>query len=92
MAGYYGGQKVKEGYYLKHSTWKFESVASGGGILTGDKETKYSKIPLPIVMVAGPLMGLSYAISLPIIFCCVFGYSLARLAGQKLKIAGQKYS
>ena len=88
MAGYYGGQKVKGGYYLKHSTWKFEPVASGGGILTGNRETKYSKIPLPAVMVAGPLMGLAYAISLPTIYCFAFGYSLARLARRKLKIAG----
>lgn len=88
MAGYHGGQAVKGGFYLKRSTWEFESVAGRGGILPGNKETSYSRLPLPAVMVAGPLMGLAYAISLPIVCCLAFGYFLVRWVGQKLKVVG----
>lgn len=92
MAGYHGGQAVKRGLYLKRSTWEFESVAGRGGILPGNKETSYSRLPLPAVMVAGPLMGLAYVISLPIVGCLAFSYFLARRVGLKPKVAGQEDS
>ena len=86
MTGYHGGQIVKGGFYLKRATWELESVAKGGGNLPGKEETRYSRVPLPAVMAAGPLMGLAYVISLPIVFCLAFGYFLTRRVGQKLKI------
>ena len=76
MASYHGGQAVKGGFYLKRSTSEFEYVAGGGGILPGNKETSYSRLPLPAVIVAGPLMGLAYVISLPTVYCLTFGYFL----------------
>ena len=87
MIGYHGGQAVREGFYLKRSIWEYDSVAKGGGILPGNKETRYSRVPLPAVMVAGPLVGLAYVISLPMVFCFAFGYFLARRVGQTLKMA-----
>ncbi len=87
MTGYHGGQIVKGGFYLKRATWELESVARGGGNLPGNEETRYSRVPLPAVMAAGPLMGLVYVISLPIVFCLAFGYFLARQVGQTLKTA-----
>ncbi len=87
MTGYHGGQIVKEGFYLKRSTWEFEFVTRGGNILPGEKETPYIRVPLPVVMVAGPLTGLAYVISLPIVFCFAFGYFLTRQVGQTLKMA-----
>ncbi len=87
MTGYQGGQAVKGGFYLKRATWEFESVARGGGNLPGNKETRYRRVPLPVVMAVGPLMGLAYVISLPIVFCLAFGYFLTHWVGQKLKIA-----
>ena len=87
MASCYGGQTVKSGLYVNLSTWELESVARGGGNLPGNEETRYRRVPLPSVMVAGPLMGLAYVISLPIVFCLAFGYFLTRRVGQKLKIA-----
>ncbi len=87
MTGYHGGQIVKEGFYLKHSTWEFEFVAGEGSILPGNEETRYRRVPLPAVVVGGPLMGLAYVISLPIVFCFAFGYLLTCRVGQKLKMA-----
>ncbi|MFC1942894.1 hypothetical protein ACFLWU_06755 [Chloroflexota bacterium] len=88
MTGYYGEQAVKGGTYLKHSTWEFESVAREGGILNGSKMTRYSRIPISAVMVAGPLMGLIYAIFLPTMFCLTFIFSLFHRAGQKIRGTG----
>ncbi len=87
MTGYHGGQTVREGFYLKRSIWEFESVGRGGNILPGNKETLYIRVPLPTVMVAGPLNGLVYVISLPIVFCLAFGYFLTCRVGQILKMA-----
>ncbi len=87
MTGYHGGQIVKKGFYLKRATWELEFVTGGGNILPGEKETPYIRVPLPAVMAVGPLMGLAYVVSLPIVFCFAFGYFLTRRVGQKLKIA-----
>ena len=85
MARYHGGHNVKGGFYLNHTTWEFESVPREGGILSGNKDTGYSRLPTPTVIVAGPLTGLAYIISLPILFCLSFCYLLARWVGWRLK-------
>lgn len=87
MAGYHGGQTVKEGFYLKRSTLEFESVTKGGSILPGERETHYIRVPLPAVMAAGPMAGLAYVISLPIVLCFAFGYFLTCRVAQTLKMA-----
>ncbi len=92
MAGYHGGQTVKEGFYLKRSTWEFVSIAREGGILPDNKKTSYRKLPLPTVMVAGPLLGLAYVIFVPILYCLSLGYIFTRLIGQKIKVTRQKDS
>ncbi len=88
MTDYHGGQTVKGGFYLKRSTWELESVAKWGGDLPGNKETCYSRVPLPAVMAAGPLMGLVYVISLPMVFCLASSYFFVHWVGQKLKNTG----
>ncbi len=86
MISYHGGQVVKGGCYLNFSTWEFESVASEGGILPGNKETKYRRLPLPVVMIVGPLIGLAYIVFSPTIYCLTSAYCLARLVVRKLKV------
>ena len=86
MAGYYGGQIVKEGFYLNRSTLEFEPIARWSGILPGDKNTRYSRLPLPAVIVAAPLMGLAYVILLPIVCCFAFIYFFIRWVAHKLKL------
>ena len=90
MINYYGGQAVKEGFYLKCSTLECESIARGGSILAGNGETRYIRVPLPIAMMAGPWMGLAYVIFLPILVCFAFVYSLTRRVGRSLKTAGRQ--
>ncbi len=88
MTVYRGGQIVKGGLYLKRATWELESVAKEGGNLPGNEETRYSRVPLPAVMAAGPFMGLAYVISSPIVFCLASSYFFVHWVGQKLKITG----
>lgn len=90
MTAYHGGQTVGGGLYLKVSTWDLESIASEGGVLTGDKETRYSRVPLPVVLVGGPLAGLAYVIFVPIGFWFAFGSLLARRVGRGIRIIGRR--
>lgn len=85
MATYCGGQVVKGGYYLNQSTWEFEVVGEGGGILASDGGTCYARLPVPTVMVAGSLTALAYVILLPIGFCFASGYFLVSRATKALK-------
>jgi hypothetical protein len=84
MASYAGGQSVKGGYYLSLSSWKLEHVTQGGGDLPGSKEERYSRVPYPAVMVAGPLSGLAYITLLPVMFCAALGFCFLRQNGRKL--------
>lgn len=80
MTGYRGGQTVREGFYLNRSTWELERVTGAAGILPGDERTRYVRLPLPVLVVAGPLMGLAYVLLLPLVFWLVFAYFLAGVA------------
>jgi hypothetical protein len=86
MMGYHGGQTVKGGCYLKFFTWQFVSIASEGGVLPGDKETRYGRLPLPVLMFSAPLIGLAYIVFSPTIYCLTSLYCLARLIGYKFKL------
>lgn len=88
MAKYHGGEIVKEGIYMEHSKWRLESIAKGGGSLPDNKQTRYSKLPTPALIVVVPLMGLVYALSVPTVYCLVFIFSLIRLGGMKVKAIG----
>lgn len=92
MSGYYGGKVVREGVYLNRSTWKLESIAEEGGILPGNKQMRYSRLPAPVLMVFVPLMGLFYAIFVPVAYCLTFILVAVRLGGRKLRAAGHKDS
>jgi hypothetical protein len=90
MASYYGGQTVREGFYLNRSRPDFECIAGSGGILPGDKSTCYLRLPLVASMVAGPLMGLMYVILLPIFSCLTFLYFASRWIARRLKFQGHR--
>ncbi len=91
MAGSRGGQSVSVGYYLKLATFELTSVVGERGILPGSKQTRYIRVPLPLLMVAGPLNGLAYVISLPVAVCLAFGYSLTRRISRMLRIVKRNY-
>ena len=76
MAGYYGGQSVKGGYYW--SGFKGELLAIDGetGILPGSSGTRYRKVPLPLLPPLGLFLGGAYVLFLPFAgFAMVLGYA-----------------
>ena len=63
---HYGGEKVRGGIYWSARGWEFVAVPREGGALDGGSVDGYTKVPIPVVLVAGPIMGLALAIFLPI--------------------------
>ncbi|MHB0870924.1 MAG: hypothetical protein ACYC66_03295 [Chloroflexota bacterium] len=61
-----GGETVKGGIYWSMGAGEFVSVPNEGGRLAGGPEDRYLRAPLPIVLVVGPIMGLAFAIFLPL--------------------------
>lgn len=76
-----GGEAVKGGVYWSVKDGEFISVPKEGGVLEKESGRTYLKVPLPIVLVVGPIMGLAFAFFLPLSGVLV----LASLAKRKLQ-------
>ena len=66
FAKHCGGEFVEPGIYWRRSTWEFVSIPEDGGTLMGDAGEWYTRAPLPVVLVLGPLMGLLFFFTLPL--------------------------
>lgn len=86
MRRYYGGNKVKAGFYWSLQGWETHSIPGKGGILPGAEDTHYYRVPMFLVLFGAPLLGLAYVIFLPFIgFAMVFSF-----LGQKLYCLGKR--
>jgi hypothetical protein len=65
MTTYTGGQTVKAGFYWNRGKWAAEVVPPEGGTLTGAAETRYTRVPWPMLLVVAPVMGGAFAMFLP---------------------------
>ena len=63
----FGTQRVKAGYYVSPTRRKIEMIGREGGVLPGDVGIRYLRIPLPLLMIASPIMGAVYVVLLPVI-------------------------
>lgn len=61
-----GGEVVESGIYWRRSTGEFVQISSEGGRLMGTSGEWYVKAPLPLVLIAGPVMGLLFFMTLPL--------------------------
>ncbi len=61
-----GGEKVKGGNYWNFSTGERVTMEAGG-ILPGDGSAVYYNVHPVIILLAGPVLGLAYAVFLPFI-------------------------
>jgi len=86
MNTYYGGEPVKEGFYMNRATLRFEAIGKGGGILPGSRFVRYRKMGLPAVMTAGPLVGLAYVSVLPAAALFALVYLGFRRAARRLRL------
>lgn len=83
MKTHVGGELVKSGIYWNTRTWEFVPVAKPAGALPGGMANRFLRAPMPMVVVAGPLMGLAYFLFLPVIgpamLLAILGRKLAGL-------------
>jgi hypothetical protein len=66
MKTYEGGSRTWKGNYLGLKTGEFVTVEASGNRLPGPPTLKYLRIPVGLMLVAGPLIGLAYIIFLPL--------------------------
>ena len=78
MAKYTGGTQVAGGYYWNPRNWEVEVVASEGGRLKGAADTRYVKVPFPLLFVIVPLLGALFLMFLPLIGFALFAYAIVR--------------
>jgi hypothetical protein len=67
MLRYQGGEQAKAGFYFNLGSWEVTTLSGGGGVLAGAADTSYLRMPLPLLLVAAPLMGAAFAMFLPFI-------------------------
>ncbi len=67
MKTYAAGEPVKAGTYMNMGTGQFLSFEGPEkAILPAGQPAKYARIPIGLVFILGPLMGLAYIIFLPL--------------------------
>ena len=86
MRRYYGGGKVKAGFYWSPQGWEIHPIPGKGAILPGEAGTHYYRVPMLLMLFGAPLLGMAYVIFLPFIgFAMVLSF-----LGQKLYHLGQR--
>jgi hypothetical protein len=61
-----GGETVRGGVYWSMKAGEFIALPAEGGKLDGGADHAYIKATLPVVLVVGPIMGLAFAMFLPL--------------------------
>ncbi len=70
-----GNSRVKAGFYWNRADWEIVTISGTGGVLPGDKATRYLRVPLLAMLVLPPLMGGLYVLFLPFLgFAMLFSY------------------
>ena len=62
-----GGDKVKAGFYFNMDSWEVSTMSGQGGVLAGAGDSRYLRVPLPLLLVCAPMMGAAFAMFLPFI-------------------------
>jgi hypothetical protein len=62
-----GGDTVKAGFYFNMDSWEVSTLSGQGGVLAGAADTRYLRMPLPLLLVFAPMMGAAFAMFLPFI-------------------------
>ncbi len=63
---YYGGHKVGGGTYWSFASGRLVDIKQEG-LLPGQEDTRYYRIPTMAVLLLGPVVGLLYVLTLPFI-------------------------
>ena len=88
MATQNGGSAVRSGYYFDSKSWEFTMIRNEGGTLPGPANRTFRRVPLPLLLMAAPLLGGLFVMFLPLIgFVMAIGYGL-RAASRGLRALG----
>ncbi len=78
-----GGELAKKGTYLDTREWEFVSIPQEGDYLPGRDDQSFVRVPLALMLVLGPILGLLFVIFLPMAVPLVVGMLLVqRLRGR----------
>jgi hypothetical protein len=90
MARYHGNETVNPGFYWNPAKWEVTTVEKKGTPLPGGEEANYHRIPLPVVLALGPVMGAAYVMFLPLIgFGLFFGFLGKKALGHAHRAAAK---
>lgn len=62
-----GGDAVVRGYYWSMAKWEVTCIEQDGSRLPGDYQARYVRVPVGLLLVAAPVMGLLFVMFLPFI-------------------------
>lgn len=60
-----GGTKVGYGFYWSVQAWDMAMIPVEGGLLPGNAERTYARIPTVLFLLMAPVMGALYVVFLP---------------------------
>src|SRR4030067_2752714 len=81
MRRYTGSEMVKPGLYFNPRQLSFKSVDEEGA-LPGSTAEGYRRVPILVLLVVGPILGLAYAVFLPFIGFAMVTWLLGVKAAQ----------
>ena len=84
MTRYNGSTRVAPGFYWSTRRWAIETVSEREAALPGPGDETYVRIPVLVMLLAGPVMGALFAIFLPFIGFAMVFRELYRKAAQAL--------
>ncbi len=79
MTHYEGNQQVEPGLYMHSRNFNIESHLEAGP-LPGSESERYYRIPPVALLIVGPVLGLVYAIFLPVVGFFMLGKLIATKA------------
>ena len=75
------GTPVKGGYYFNSRRWTFARVEKDGETLPGARNERWTRVPVPIVIAAAPVLGGMFVVAFPIIGLVAVGVAIGRKLG-----------
>lgn len=86
MRRYQGGNEVKGGFYFNTNRKDLVTLEDDFGVLPGNETDTYIRVPLPVMLVGGPIIGLIYVIFLPFV-----AFAMVMFVGAKKAWAGARW-
>jgi hypothetical protein len=69
---YNAGNKVEGGFYFNLDDWTMTVAPREGLELPGEPGARYARLPMPVLLVAAPVLSLAFVVFLPFIGLVLF--------------------